>query len=265
LVRAEQRRGAVVAAVLGIVLALAAFVIFRKGDGLTFYYDEWDWVVGRLPWRPDIFLTPHNGHLSIIPIAIFKVLFVTVGLHRYWVYRTVLLAAHLAVVLLVFVYVRGRLGDPLAIAAAALIAFFGAAWHDLLLPFQVSFVLPVATGLGALLALERRTPAWDALAAVLLAVGLASSSLGISFVLAAAVEVLLLPGRGRRIWLVLVPAALYLAWYVDYRNNPHNIQGTVGPLGPVLRANLPGAPAYVATAIAGAAAATRVCRLNVEP
>lgn len=234
------------------LMAASATVILVKGRGLSFSFDEWDWVVGRVPWRVDVLLTPHNGHLSLVPVLIFKVLFVTAGLKAYWVYRTLLLALHLACALLVFVYAWRRVGYGLGVAAAALVLFFGAAWNDLLVAFQISFLLPVATGLAALLALERRVRASDGLSSLLLTVGVASSSLGLSFALGATVEILSTPGQRRRIWIVLVPAALYLAWYVAYRNDPHNIQGTVGPLGPALRVNLPGLPAYVATAVGAA-------------
>ena len=69
------------------MMVVASAVILAKGRGLTFSYDEWDWIVGRIPWRTDVLLTPHNGHLSLVPLLIFKVLFVTVGLKAYWVYR----------------------------------------------------------------------------------------------------------------------------------------------------------------------------------
>jgi len=242
-------------ATLAALSALAAVVLLVKGRGLTFSYDEWDWIVGRIHWRTDVLLTPHNGHLSLVPLLVFKVLFVTVGLKAYWVYRLLLVALHLTCVGLIFVYARRRVGPALAVAAASFVLFLGAAWNDLLIAFQISFLLPVAMGIAALLALDRRDRVHDALASLLLTIGVASSSLGLSFALGAGIELLATPARWRRIWVVLVPAALYLAWLVAYRNNPHNIQGTVGPLVPALKENLPGLPVYVATAVAGASAA----------
>ena len=73
-------------------MALAAIVIYRKGLGTTFFFDEWEFVMDRQPWRWDILLTPYNGHLSLLPVLVYKVLFETVGLGPYWVYRLVLLA-----------------------------------------------------------------------------------------------------------------------------------------------------------------------------
>jgi hypothetical protein len=237
---------------LAALMALAAIVIYRKGLGTTFFFDEWEFVMDRQPWRWDILLTPYNGHLSLLPVLVYKVLFETVGLGPYWVYRLVLLAFHLLCVGLVFVYARRRVGDAPAVGAAALVLFLGTAWHDLLVPFQIGFLGSVAGGLGMLIALDRRTRAGDVIAAIALALSLASSSLGIAFAAAAFVEVLWLPGRWRRLWLAALPSVLYLIWYVDYRDSPQSVRAAVGPLGSVLRANLPQLGSYTASAAAAA-------------
>jgi hypothetical protein len=233
-------------------MALAAVVIYRKGLGTTFFFDEWEFVMDRQPWRWDILLTPYNGHLSLLPVLVYKVLFATVGLGPYWVYRVVLIVFHLLCVGLIFAYARPRVGNALAVCSAALVLFLGTAWHDLLVPFQIGFLGSVAGGVAVLIALDRRTFGGDVLAAAALAVSLSSSSIGIAFALAAFVEVLWLPGRWRRVWLATVPFALYVAWYIDYRNSPQSIRAAVGPLEPALRANLPQLGSYIASAAAAA-------------
>jgi hypothetical protein len=237
---------------LAFLMLVAAVVIYRKGLGTTFFFDEWEFVMDRQPWRWDILLTPYNGHLSLVPVLVYKVLFATIGLGPYWVYRLVLLVFHLLCVSLVFVYARKRVADAPAVAASALLLFLGTAWHDLLVPFQIGFLGSVAGGLAMLIALDRRTLAGDVLAGIALAVSLASSSLGIAFATAAFVEVLLVPGRWRRLWLAAVPFALYLAWYVDYRDSPQSVRAAVGPLEPVLRENFPQLGSYTASAAAAA-------------
>jgi hypothetical protein len=234
------------------LMAFAAIVIYRKGLGTTFFFDEWEFVMDRQPWRWDILLTPYNGHLSLLPVLVYKVLFATVGLGSYWVYRVVLIGFHLLCVGLVVAYARRRVGNALALCAAALVLFLGTSWHDLLVPFQIGFLGSVAGGVAMFIALDRRTFAGDVAAAAALAVSLSSSSIGIAFALAAFVEVLWLPGRWRRVWLAAVPFALYVAWYVDYRNSPQSIRAAVGPLEPALRANLPELGSYVASAAAAA-------------
>jgi hypothetical protein len=233
-------------------MAIASVVIYRHGLGTTFYFDEWAFVIDRQPWRWDILLTPYNGHLSLLPLLVYKILFATVGLEPYWIYRLVLLGFHLACVGLLFVYARRRVGDALAVCAAALLLFLGTAWHDLLVPFQIGFLGSVAGGLAMFVALDRPGLAADATAAAALAVSLSSSSLGISFAAAAFVEVLLLPNRWRRIWLAALPTAAYLVWYYDYRDSPEGLRAAVGPIGTVLRANFPLLASYMADAAATA-------------
>ena len=80
---------------LGLLMALAAVVLYRKGLGLTFYYDEWSIVMERRGWDLDTLLEPHNEHIAFLPILVFKLLFVTVGLDDYWAYRVVAIAVHL--------------------------------------------------------------------------------------------------------------------------------------------------------------------------
>ena len=100
-------------------MALASMATLVKGRGLTFFYDEWAWVMRRRGWSTGVFLEPHNEHLSLLPVTVFKLLFVTVGLSHYGVYRVVGLLFHLTCVTLVFLLVRRRVGDWLGVALAS--------------------------------------------------------------------------------------------------------------------------------------------------
>jgi hypothetical protein len=252
-VRVEQRSTLAAVCVLALVSLLATVLLYRKGLGTTFYLDEWNFVMNRRDWDVDTFLSPHNEHFSLVPVLIFKLLFATVGLDSYGVYRLMLLAAHLVVVALMFVIVGRKLGSWLGLIAASVVLFLGAAWHDLLVPFQLSFVISVAAGLGALLALERRDAVGDGVACALLAVGLASSSVGIPFALAVLVETVVGSRRLRGLWIALVPLALYGLWSLEYGDPTASAGGRT--MEELLRMNGPGAPNYVATAVAGAVGA----------
>jgi hypothetical protein len=250
-VRIEQRSMLAAGGVLALASLLAAVLIYRKGLGTTFYYDEWNFVMNRREWDVDTFLRPHNEHFSLVPVLIFKLLFATVGLDSYGVYRLLLIGAHLIVVALLFVLARRRLGSWLALAAAALVLFLGAAWNDLLVPFQLSFVISVAAGLGALLALERKDARGDGLACVLVALGLASSSVGIPFAVAILVETGVRRYRG--LWIALVPLVLYGVWSLKYGDPTATAGGRT--LEELIRLNAPAVPGYAATAAAGAVGA----------
>jgi hypothetical protein len=232
-------------------MLVTAIVIYRSGRELTFHYDEWNFVLGRQGWNFDTFLVPHNEHLLLIPVAVFKVLFVTVGLDAYRPYLLVPLGLHLLCVWLVFVYVRRRRGELVAFVASVLLLVLGAAWHALLVPLNLSFLASVAAGLGALIALERHDGRGDAAACGLLAIAFASSSIGISFAAGALVEILWQRSRWRRVWAVALPIALYAAWFLAY-GNPDAAPGAEGGAFELARSNLPAVPGYVFNAAAAA-------------
>ena len=84
---AWQPASALVLAVFAFLVVVAFVLLYRKGLGTTFYYDEWNFVMNRREWDVETFLRAHNEHLSLLPVLIFKLLFVTVGLDSYGVYR----------------------------------------------------------------------------------------------------------------------------------------------------------------------------------
>jgi hypothetical protein len=235
---------------LGAVLAVAAVVIYRKGLGTMFYLDDWAWFIGRRDWSLDTLLRPESGHLDAVPLVVYKLLFSTVGLQHYGVYRILLIVNHLLCVVLLFALVRRRVGDALAVVATVPIAVLGSGWQNLLLPIQISFLIPVAAGLGAWLALEREDAIGDVLAGVLLLVGIGSSALGIPFAVAVLVELVAARARVLRLWVAVVPLAAFAAWYVTRTEGPVSGSPT-DPLGELTPELLPRVPAFAA-ASAGA-------------
>jgi hypothetical protein len=218
---------------------IAAALIYAEGRGTTFYYDEWNMVLERRENDLDAFLAPHNGHLSVIPVAAYRLFFELFGLTDYRPFRMLVIALHLACAVLFFVLLRRRVDRRVAALATVLVLFLGTAWQDLLWPFQIGYLGSIAAGLGALLALERADRRGDVAAAALLAVSCACSGLGIPFLLGAAVEVGWTRERVGRSWVVLAPAALYGLWYAWYGDSESSLS------------NLRHVPAHVADSLAG--------------
>jgi hypothetical protein len=202
--------------VLAVACALAAGVILYAGRDLTFFYDEWDFILERRGISLATFLEPHGGdHPTVFPVAAYKVMLQLFGLESYLPYRLMVVVVHLTCAVLLYIYARRRVGAWLALAPAVLLLFLGSAWQDILWPFQITYLGSLATGLGALLVLDAARPR-DWLLCLLVAASLLCSSVGILFVVLAAVEIAAQPSRWRRAWVVIVPLAILGAILLAY-------------------------------------------------
>jgi hypothetical protein len=219
--RREQRAALVV---LAIALVAAAVVLASYAAGLTYFQDSWEFLMHRRHPSATALLEPHNEHIVLLPVAIQELVLWIFGMGSTTPDFVVLIAALLVTAVLVFVYVRRRLGPWAGVIAAVLLLFLGPAWQDLLWPFQVGFVGSAAAGVGMLLALEEEGRGWDVAAGALLAVSIAFSSLGLPFAAAAIVAVAQRAGeRGwKRLAIPVAPLALYAIWWAAWGHNAEN-------------------------------------------
>ncbi len=225
--------------VLAGLMALDAALLLYMGRGLTFFYDEWDFVQHDYGGGVHSLLLAHVGNISVLPAAVYKLLFHLAGLNHYPVYRVAVLALHLLAAGLVFVLARRRVAPLPALLACTLVLFLGAAWEDLLWPFQIGYLLSIVGALGAWVALDSERPGADVLAMLCALVAIGSSSLGIPALVGVAVE-LAWRRQWRRLWIVAVPAGVYCLWYLGYGESQ------------VTESSLINAPGFAADLAAGA-------------
>jgi SGNH hydrolase-like domain, acetyltransferase AlgX len=220
---------------LGGGLLACALLLMLISRHLSFYADDWVFILHRRSWNPSVFLDPHNGHLMLIPAAIYKILFVTVGLTHYWPYLLAVVAIHLLCVGLLYKLAAKRAHPWVALIPCGLLLLPGAAYEDLLWMASIGFIASVTAGLGALLCLERRDRHGDIAATLLLCASLASTSVGIA--VTAGVLVMLLSNQSRRsrVWVAIIPLVLYGLWYLSY--GAHESQ--------LVWSNLPNVPGYL--------------------
>ena len=167
------------------------------GRGVGFYFDEWNFLLERRGHSAAVFLKPHNEHISVVPVAIYKVLLQVVGLAHHWPYLAVLALMHCALGAGVFVLARRRVGGWAALGVAILILFMGLAWQNIVWSFQIGFVGSVLGGVWAFVALDRRDARGDALACLALVLATLSSSLGVPLAVGVAAELLVARRRAR--------------------------------------------------------------------
>jgi hypothetical protein len=199
---------------LGVAVLVSVVWLLRLDAQLTFVADDWMLLVKRHAWSLDYFLHPFHGSIVLGPGVVYKFLQETVGMGSATPYYGAAIGTFALSGVLLFFYLRRRVGDWLALCGAVLVLFLGAAFEDLLFAFQIGYFGSVAAGLGMLLCLDREDEKGDLAASALLLVSLAFGSLGIVFAAAAAVDLLL--GRRprlRRYWVAFGPILLFAIWW----------------------------------------------------
>jgi hypothetical protein len=203
--------------VLAVGVASSGALLLTLQSRLTFFADEWRFLLDRRGSSVGVFLDPHNDHIALAPVSIYKALLATFGMSSAAPFQIVSTALFLLSAILLFAYLDSRVGDRAALLGTILVLFLGAAWIDLLWPFQIGFFGSMAAGLGALLALDRDDAAGDRAACLLLVLSTAFLELGIPFAVAALVSVALgRRPRGGRLYVGLVPIVLYAVWYAGW-------------------------------------------------
>jgi len=194
------------------MLASAALLLIL-GRHLTFWADELDWLTFADHYSLRELLYPHAGHLIAIPRAIYETL-PRVFDSSYVPFRVLAVICFQAVAVCVFVLVRRRVGTLLALAPAIVLLFFGSAQDMTISPLGIPFTLSIALGLGALVAVERGSGAGDLLAMVLIGASILTHTFGTIIAVGIAVYLALEPGARRRLWLVAIPLAGWIAWWL---------------------------------------------------
>ena len=205
-------------ALLGVALLGAALALTLAQWGVTYFQDTFAFLLDRQDFSAHAFLMPHNEHIVVLPVAITKILLAVFGMSSNTPEQVAMALTLFAAAILLFVYVRRRTDAWLALIAATLMLFLGSAWPVLLWPFENEFTLPIVFGIATLLLLDREDSRGDAWACVTLTLAVISGSLGMPFVVAAFVD-LLLKRKSRgwgRAYVFAIPLLTYLAWYVGW-------------------------------------------------
>ena len=173
----------------GRLFAFAAVVsgglLIALNSQLTFFIDDWEVLLHRRGFSVDAFFSDHAGHPSMRLVAVYKAIQATFGMGSLTPYAVVSTLVFFTSVILLFIWMRRRVGDWLALAAALPLLFLGAAYEDLLSPFQLGYFAPIACGIGALLALEGGDRRGDVICCALLVLAISFQTVGLIFVAAA--------------------------------------------------------------------------------
>lgn len=212
-------------------MAIAAALILWLGRGTTFWIDELTWLLQSPHLGLSDALRPHEGHLVLVTRLVY---WATLEIFdsSYLPFRLLATATVLATVALLFAYARRRVPPLVALAPCLILLFFGSDMLHVLVGNAFAVLFSVVMGLAALLSLERDDLRGRLAACAFLSVGLATYSVALGF-LAAATVLLLREKRGlRSLWVVALPAALYLGWWIWSRAHFDATAGGAGGISP---------------------------------
>ena len=199
-------------ALLGLVCGACMLVLVILGMRLTFFNDDWYFLLQRPGLEGDSIFSPHNGQLVVLVDLSFKGLVALFGFAQL-PFRLVLSAAVAALGIVVYLIVSKRAGRFLGLVATTIVVFLGPAWEDLLFYASIGPIAALVTGLAAVLVLEEDAPRKNAIACLLLVCAVSLSGVGLAFVVAAAIAVVLRRRPGQ-LWIPAVPAVLYGIWWL---------------------------------------------------
>ena len=231
---------------LPLASVIAVVVILRLNRGTTFYFDELIWFsdLSRLGGL-DAILHPHNSHLIGTTRTVYLLTASVFG-PDYLVFRLLGVASVVLCAFLFFALAKRRVGATVALVPSILLLFYGSAWQHVAGPIGFTVLLSAAGGLAALLAIERDDKRGDIWACLFLVFAIFTYTVGLPFLVGIAILVLLRPNRLRRMWIFLVPLALYAGWWLwasqfDQGREQLSNAGRVGTFFAESTANIVGA------------------------
>jgi hypothetical protein len=242
----ERRRERVALAfVAAAALAYAVLALYLTRDSVP-TLDSLSWLTDAVAApTPGELAAPHNGHLIALTRGLYSLVLRVFGAEPVAI-EMIGIVSVAATACLAFVLLRRRIDVLPAAAGSCLILFLGCS-PVLLDPTVAVFAQSTALGLGAIVALERRTLSGDVAACLLLLVGVAAFTVGLAFIAGCAVLVAVRRTL-RDAWIVVVPVAAYVAWWAWAQPSG---DGTVEASA----ANLLLIPSFVADSLAAGLAA----------
>jgi hypothetical protein len=198
----------------GFIVMTASWYL-RVSSGQSFLRDDWRVATRSLSFS-DLF-EPYNDHLSVVPLAIHRVLLGEFGLRTYTPYRLLGITSLICLGVALFLFARSRVGAPIALIVAASVL-----WLPMmrLTPFLANYHIAPACAVvcaAAMASVDRRS---DIVLGSALAVALATLAVGVAVAAACAVHAVLFRPRPSRWIAVAVPSLLWVLWWRTLGNRP---------------------------------------------
>jgi hypothetical protein len=197
------------------VIVVTAWWYLRVSRGQSFVFD--DWALAVRPTSLGDLLEPHNGHLSIVPLAIYHTLLGEFGLETYTPYRLLGISSLLCLGIALYLLARSRVGGPIALVVTVSVLWLPT---TTLTPFLVNFHLALVCAVvcaAVMPLIDRRS---DIVMGATLAVALATSSVGVAVAVACALHAVVFRPRSSRWIAIAAPCLLWVLWWRTLGNEP---------------------------------------------
>lgn len=225
-----------------IIVTLVVFLGIFITKGQWFFFDEWSLYLQRqLDYKS--LMAPHNGHWSVIPFSLDLILFKIFGFSTYTPYLSLLLLTNLFLCVAVFkTLLINQLGTVAAFLASALLIAPAVGFENLLWAFQLGYMSSMLFGTLAFLVASKRfelTTKDGMLIGFLTLLSIASSGIGIVFVLSLGVFLILLKREKIVIGLATgIPVITYSIWFLVYGES--GVQRSASPFTEMIKFSLHG-------------------------
>ncbi len=197
-------------ALAGAVVTYAAFGLWLT-RGASFTLDELSYLGASDGFAAGTIAEPFGGHLTAVTRLFFEASLRLFG-PAHLPFQILVIVLTAAAATAVFVLVKRRIGPLAALAPAIMLLFLGST-PEVLQGSATMWVQASAAGLAAFVALDEDSRVGDVLASVLLLAAILSFEVGVAFAIGAGAWVLA-DRDWRRLWIALIPLALYGGWWL---------------------------------------------------
>jgi hypothetical protein len=197
--------------VLAAGMVISAVLALWLGRKVSFSVDEYSWISLAGESGLSGVFEPYVGHLVVIPRFIYWAVLEATGIPGYAFFQVLTLLSLFLMIGLLFVWLRKRVPDFVALAPCLVLLIFPVDHLHYLTGNGIVISLALAFGLAALLAWERSTTGGNLLAFGFLLLGLLTYTIAVPFAIGLVVAAAL-AREWRRAWIGLVPLVLYAVW-----------------------------------------------------
>jgi hypothetical protein len=197
------------------VVVLTAWWYLRVSRGHSFLRDDWQ-VAERSLSFGDLF-EPYNGHLSVVPLAIYRVMLGEFGMETYTPERLLGSTSLLGLGVALFLFARSRVGAPVALVVAVSVLWLPT---TNLTPFLSNFHFALVGAVVCAAALPSRDRRSDVVVSLALAFSFLNSGVAVAVAAACAAHALMDRARLSRWVAIAVPSLLWVWWWLALGQQP---------------------------------------------